>query len=96
MARPASAAAGGSSAISRRHLKNLVGVDIMTPRHDRNRRARLQRLGHASTPRAIVDAWGHWNFASREAVAVNAADAMVIITVNQRPFPRFGLRSPRV
>ena len=34
----------------RRHLappfKNLVGVHIMTPRHDRNRRARLQRLGH--------------------------------------------------
>jgi len=37
----------------RRHLatpfEQLVGVHIMTPRHDRNRRARLQRLGHDLT-----------------------------------------------
>ena len=37
----------------RRHLpppfEQLVGVHIMPPRHDRNRRARLQRLGHDLT-----------------------------------------------
>ena len=37
----------------RRHLpppfEQLVGVHVMAPRHDRNRRARLQRLGHDLT-----------------------------------------------
>jgi hypothetical protein len=60
----------------------------MTPRHDRNRRARLQRLGPSSTLGAIEISL------LEEVVAANAADAMVIITVTQRRFVRFGLRPP--